>query len=328
MSADDVRALLADQRAVVRDAAVSVLLARGERIDKATFNEAIKNVSTNPFRRFERETELRRIWLGLQTEEALRADMNFYFGPDPYYALALGHFQSFEGQLRRDLADSFQDYRLESLERLRERFGAAAAELVSGKDHVRFLVPLHRAAALDALAERSTTADDRELGLAALADDDSRVRRAGVRLLRKFGRSEDADAVVDVAAGAGFLDVDLREEAVLTALELAPGAGGAARRLIEINDATSARLVLLNLREDDPVEAARAAIPLFHNRDGAVRRRAVAFISRQVGAEALEEILGLVLETEQHFYNVIGWIDRLLYAPEPFRTAYATLAEE
>jgi hypothetical protein len=253
--------------------------------------------------------------------------MDFYLRPDAYYALATTYYAAFEEQLRRDLADSFEQYRLESVSRL-QRLGPAVDEIVQDLQYRQSLVAYHRAAALDALAENPTIPEARELALAALEDDDAGVRGAAVRLLEKVGRPEDAEAIVSVARRSAPLDADLREAAVVIALRLAPGADGAVEQLIATNDPTIAGLVLSYFHEANDVEAAAAILPLLDSHALTVRRRAVAYVARRVSPERLEGLLELVLKTTRHFYNVIGWIDRLLYAPEPFGAAYAVLADD
>jgi hypothetical protein len=52
------------------------------------------------------------------------------------------------------------------------------------------------------------------------------------------------------------------------------------------------------------------------------RQMAVSVLSKTCTAEELVRVLERYLEGGRYFYNVVCWLDRLLYAPEPMKRLY------
>ena len=60
--------------------------------------------------------------------------------------------------------------------------------------------------------------------------------------------------------------------------------------------------------------------------DSAVRVKAASFLIARLPQERLEEVLDAYLEG-YHYYNVVCWMDRALYAPARLRDLYMARLE-
>jgi hypothetical protein len=64
------------------------------------------------------------------------------------------------------------------------------------------------------------------------------------------------------------------------------------------------------------------------DKDEKNRVRGIHYLSARLPREELEEILGEYLERETYYYNVVTWLDRLLYSPPPLKHMFAKELEE
>ena len=66
---------------------------------------------------------------------------------------------------------------------------------------------------------------------------------------------------------------------------------------------------------------------LLRDSDRMVRVKAASFLIARLPREQLEEVLDTYLQGYHHYYNVVCWMDRALYAPAPFRDLYIARLE-
>jgi hypothetical protein len=60
----------------------------------------------------------------------------------------------------------------------------------------------------------------------------------------------------------------------------------------------------------------------FSHESNEVRIVAIAQLKKRVSREHLEQLLSTYLARETYFYNVVTWLDRLIYAPDPVLPYY------
>jgi hypothetical protein len=58
------------------------------------------------------------------------------------------------------------------------------------------------------------------------------------------------------------------------------------------------------------------------------RVRAIRYFSRRWNAAELEEFLREYIARGTYYYNVVTWLDRLLYSPSPLRDMYVKSLEQ
>jgi len=314
------RQLLTDDSTQVAKAALSYLLTSDAQIEESLISKV-----------FEKEPQGRRealsLWYSRQPADVVRLKASWYnAGWIAYWAMGEHHFDEFARQIRADLSSRFAVWRAEGMARLQaENRGGEAAlwDANITKDRLDdYLLQQFAAAAMNALALHGQQSDVEfaRTYLPELSYGDAQW--AAVRLLAKHGVSTDSAILLRVAQTT--FDDSLREFAARAALHLAPGKEGAAAALLGGDNAMLISLALASLVQTDPCEAERRAIELLHKEADSPRIKALAVLVSRLEPQRLEELLD-GYATGQYYYNVVCWLDRVLYAPEPIRSAYRNL---
>jgi hypothetical protein len=253
-------------------------------------------------------------------EEA--ADWLSLTGHIAYRALGLYHFGRAKEQIRRDLGDRFASHEADWTAGMRQKIGDAVEQF--GLDKLRrFIRSQFEAAALEALAEHGDASDAGTARRYLVESDDPETRRHAVTVLGRFGSGEDVEEILRVAGEAYG---DLRVAAARAALALSPGADGAATDILAMHSARLTALVLQAWNQLDIDEVLLPVQDLLRDSASTVRVKAASFLIARLPRERLEEVLDAYLEG-YHYYNVVCWVDRALYAPAPLRDLYMTRLE-
>jgi hypothetical protein len=257
---------------------------------------------------------------------ALRNEVEWYStdGQEAYEALAKFHFAEFAAQMRSDLNDGFQQLRGEWIQRMRSRYGSEADKLVRrlSADVDRFIRDSFTVTALTALAEHGMPQDaviarrfldfDRKVGRTA-------VPRAAIRILERFGDESDCAGLLDL----GKKEWSVARQAAMVAIRLSRRASSVFHALLESGEPELVETGLLALTSDDLSEFMSAVQRLLRHESAVIRVLAVACLHRLADRVMLEEILCQYPVTSPYFYNVVCWLDRVLYAPPPLRAVFA-----
>jgi HEAT repeat protein len=244
-------------------------------------------------------------------EDTLRSELNWYLVNTAAHYEALGrqHFDTFGVQVRRDLDDEFRAFQEESLADLHRRFpGADIKDPSYAKD--AFV-----ASALEVLAKRGEPSDhDRVLRYVDYPN--FQVRASALHALATVGRSEDAEHAVRLAMSSDGPSA-WRLKAAQVALALSPPS---AYQLLDSDDPSVAKLAVQALPADtEGTQALRGALC---HREDTVRQAAVARLAATAERDELIGVLDDYPRQGRYFYNVVVWLDRLLYAPRPLQERY------
>lgn len=245
-----------------------------------------------------------------------------------YRSLAVDHFDAIRGEIRTDLDSGFERLRKKSIDEIETKLGAdyALAFVEAFKEHDGFIRSRFTEAALSGLAINGEAPDIR-FGRQHLATDPaSDAKLAAVRIVCRFGTEEDVPALLNVAKDSWG---ETRDEAGVCALRLSANPFEVARELIL---SASPKLVHAGyawLYDQNSREVANFFEALVDSGDSEERLRSVYYLSKTRRIEELENLLEAYLQKEKYYYNVVAWLDRLLYSPEPLRDFFARkLAEE
>ena len=253
-----------------------------------------------------------------------------WFGIDgvlAYKSLAMNHFDAIRAEIRTDLETGFERIRRKSINSVEATLGAEYAnKLVEGfKSLDDFVRSRFVEAALAGLAINGEASDIR-FGRQYLQSGFTATTLAAVRIVCRFGTAEDVPGLLNVAKESWG---EARDEAGICALRLSTTALDTALELIRI---TSPKLVqagyawLYNQRSR---EAAAFFETLLDSVDDKERLRSVYYFFKTRSSEDLKNVLEANLQKEKYYYNVVTWLDRLLYSPEPLKGFFLRkLAEE
>jgi HEAT repeat protein len=266
--------------------------------------------------------------MGSQPVETLKEQIELYStsGLIAYEALARHHFDQFADRLRSDLSDGFEVMRSDWVSKL-ERFAPAVDELLQsfkkGGGLDRFMRWKFTAVALGALAQQGEQRDA-AFGRKYLTSGEEDVRLASIALLERFGDESDCNRLLESARG----EWSTREAAAKVAVKLAKGSMSMIRSLLDSDDLRVVRVAIGSLEPKDlPAMRSRLLDLLQHESDG-VRVLAVAGLYRLTDRTTLEAILNEYMGNRTYYYNVVCWLDRVLYAPEPIKEMYVRALDQ
>lgn len=328
LSEESLRALRSLPIAELREAALTELRARGLRAngDDDTAGSAVPlsmlaALSFIPNRGLEpAETdEQQYARLSREGDGSLQKSLDWYELDAPVsYRLLVERGEIPREVARNDLRDGFRRIRGESYQRLERAKGSEAA---AGYNEVfekyqKFITRMFTAGALTALAAEPTVEDvppAREfLG-------DSLARLAALRIIASAGDGRDAHDLIEIARSSYG---DERKLALGGVTRLAADRLETARRLLasEAGELRRAALPLIGALPDE--DALPFLEELLLDADEGIRVAAVACLRNRVGRERLTEILWQYIDHGTYFYNVVAWLDRIIYAPAPLSSYY------
>lgn len=326
--------LLQDPSVEVREVCYKELIAQGETFDphqvrKAFADQAGRGGTILGFGLFPSVDvdELVLMLYRLFTSDRLLEEIDWYSinGPVAYKALTLDHFPLMSDRIRVDSGDRFASVRERSMERLRSRLGDIAEQIIERySDKLDdFLVRKFTEAALAGLASFGEP-QDVQIGRRHLTESNRDVQKEAIRIIERFGDASDVESLIRIAKDDYG---ELKTMAASAALTIAPGVGGAARALLETEDPTLVGLAIRSLWNDDPAEVCEVLEPLLGARNVRTRSKVLAYFGMRSSSAQLETLLLRYLEREGYFYNVVCWIDRVLYSPPPLREMFLSKLE-
>jgi hypothetical protein len=350
------RVLLGDDSLRIREICYKFLIGEGERFEAADIHKGLelpetKKARPSLFGFLKGE--------GVHVAEVVRTAMGNYSydelvglvqwanvdGPIAYRVLAERHFDRVASQVRDDLRGKF--------ERLREVWASDAVNDVMAELRKENLPPgnegqmrenitnrIHKlagygseigdmkyrafaAAAIAGLVGHGESPDV-AFGRELLANREKgsyygEAEAQAVRLIARFGDSGDLDALIEVAGGALG---ETKELAARTALRLSPGSEGVAKQFAGMKDSTLFRLALESLRTESSASRRSFVEPFLSDAENFKRMGAIRFLAKTCTPEELLGILSTYITQARYYYNVVCWLDRVLFSPAPLREAY------
>ena len=250
-------------------------------------------------------------------------------GEIAYEALMIDHHDSMLDQIRSDLSDRFESTKQATIAKHVAELGPDAATYVEQFERFDdFIRSRFTSVAVRGLAEHGE-AQDIDLCTPFLTEEfDNPVwhdaRLAALNFLETHGSTSDTEAVLRISRSN---NEDLKKSASRVALKLFPGANGAAAELLQTNDQVIVGLAVESLMDYELDEIRPILEPLLNNTIGQIRLKALTYFVKKLSHDDLAGLMSECLARPTYFYNVICWLDRILYAPLPLRPAYEAQLE-
>jgi HEAT repeat protein len=275
-------------------------------------------------------------------------------GDVAYKALSLYHFNEASSRIRDDLNQEFKLYEGPYLEAATAKWvkwkeeeeprsmrEVGLSSLISAfrpnkkekermpeesaKSETESVKSKYIAAALAGIAQNGE-ADDIVFGRKYLSRDDYDVRVEAVELIKRFGDEDDIQDLINVAKSTEGI---LQESSALAALKLSPDVKETARALLlEAKEDLASAVVGYLTGEQDAAAMSAFLEPLLREEHDIVRRKVTAFFARKFPKEELEELLGRYTSQLPYYYDVVCWLDKILYAPAQLKGTFARQLEE
>ena len=326
--------LIEDPSASIRELAFKELARQGQPLEFKKVRESLSRKETSQPSPF---TSLAAFYGGGKTEDTGDPDaviLAFYRhqssekvleavdwfrteGELAYRSLATDHYDAIRNDLRSDLDNGFERVKQLSIAPVELRHGNEfAKEIVDRFKSVEdFIHSQYVGAALIGLVANGQPSDVR-FGRQYLESDDSATKLAAVRIVSKFGTAEDVPALLQVSREHWG---EARDEAGAAALRLSSNPLEVALELTASNSPTLVRNGYGWLYKQGSPEVDKFFEALMGSESDIGRLRALYYFSRNRTWGDLESMLEAQLNREAYYYNVVTWLDRLLYSPAPLR---------
>jgi hypothetical protein len=349
LSEDDIRRLTEDEDALVRATAYMELVRRGVEVDEEVLEEKLQGADSRSINSADRtrqkdssppsydlEDVLLERYKTLPYED-LEQGIGWFstHGELRYEAIADSHFERFKEILRNDISQDFQ--------RLKEKFYTEQQALISGfpdesrdklkddligrfREHDDFRFELFRRAAYRALAKHAEPTDV-QFARSLLSDLRSKYFReelvqAAFEIIKEHGDADDAELLKPILAAA-YPEVKAKGAELI--LQLAShNRSENIEYLVEMDDPDVITGVLRYSLENHDGLFLNEAYDLLFNAKEQIRLDTLAFLASTLSRVNLESLLDEYPNTQNfYYYNVVSWLDRLLYAPSDVRDVYA-----
>lgn len=257
-----------------------------------------------------------------QSVESALAAVDWYSvdGPLAYRALALNHFDAVSGTIHEDIADGFRRIKEESLRRYEDAHGTEATgrrrsvlEKFDGFAKDRFTEAALLGIAKNGLAGAADVAKP------FLSHDTFYLRNAAVKVASKFGDPGCAGDLLRIAKDSYG---EVQREAALGALHLSSHSLEAASELLKSDNKRLNEVAFHWMIGRDSNDLADVFKEFLHDENAGFRIQSLLWLFQRLQKSELEVILHAYMDTGVYYYDVVTWLDRLLYAPPNIRKAF------
>lgn len=243
-------------------------------------------------------------------------------GKIAYRVLVSEHFESMSDVVRGDLRTGFDRIREKWIDDVKAEDGEDLAKRLSERFEEKGLNVFVRSkfteAGLSGLALHCDSGDV-EFGRKHLRDRSSTVQLAAAKILAKFGNSADVPELLAVSKEARG---ELKEVTLAAAIRLSEDPAGFAFELADSGDREQKREALRWLVSQDSDKVREYFRGLLGDDSESVRELAVWYLASRLTRDEMEELLREYSGRESYYYNVVAWLDRLLYAPRQLREMF------
>jgi len=161
---------------------------------------------------------------------------------------------------------------------------------------------------------------DLKFGRKYLSHDSYDVRLEATEIVERFGDQSDSQTLVQIAKSTEGI---LQEAAARAAMRLDPGPGNSASALLRTADKILISIVLQSfMSEDDTNEKNDFLEPFLTDEKEELRLSALAYLVKRYSEGDLENLLGRYTSQKPYYYDVVCWLDRILYAPSRLKEMY------
>lgn len=338
LTSDLTEPLLRGPSTTARAAAYRALIRAGVRFNPDDIRANLKSNSPFPILRETPDAVLVQQFTALAPEET-HSLVSYYTqnGHLAYRALCLFQFEFMAESIRSDLDDEFVSLQdrsraqlLASLqrgildgapkvsERASEQRLKAVEELVRenfdyGEEIDAFVRSRFTEVALCALSRFGKPADVRYARL-HLNSKHYHVQVAAAFLLCAFPAPEDVESLLELALNGTY---DVRLNAACAAVVLEAGLGPATLKLLQSDTADLVCVAVRALLDHSDPTVSEQVWRLLNHKSEAIREIGLAHFVLTSSTDDLAALLESYTSNSGYYYNVVTWIDRILYAPPP-----------
>jgi HEAT repeat protein len=237
-------------------------------------------------------------------------------GPFAYKALATMYYDHVADVIRDDLNSGFIRIREKSFEELKSKVGLAFAteafDRFTGEKLDDFIRSEYTEAALIGLASHSQPSDI-QIARKCLRDSNRGIRTAAVKIVSKFGNEQDVQTLLDISDNAWG---ELEDLAPATAIRLSTNSQALAIEMARAGGRGRQKAAVRWLVTQDSNEVKEYFRGLLNDEAASNRVQGIQYLSKRLTADELKQLLDEYPGKGTYYYDVVTWLDRLLYAPQ------------
>jgi len=237
-----------------------------------------------------------------------------------YKILCLRNYEQMRSKILTDLDDNFENFHRISQEKFKQKYGDQSKVVLEAWDQNKLRDFIRMRFTLSAISVIAEHDDPESIRIARkyINEEDIDVRKMVIKIIEKKGNASDAPILIDICKDSYG---ELKELAANAALKLKPGVSGTLSSFILIGDGYLIKLGLNSLR-NEPIEKTRGIVEiLLQSNNDFIRSQAVSYLIDMLSKEELETLL-VNYQKDNYYYNVVCWLDRILYAPSPLKDIF------
>lgn len=259
----------------------------------------------------------------------LLTELNFYQlkSIEAYRILLSQYFETIEHRVRRDLNDEFEGLRKESESMLRNKYGDVAESIYKGwdDDTITYVKSGFISAAIDGLAVHGKKSDLKYARKYICNTRHNVADEGAIQILKKYGNSSDVDILLKAASNAyGKTKI----EALETAYKISSNKAGFLNQLFEMEDEKTTSIAIKILSSNILPNKSEIAKSLLKSKNDDNRMKGLSIYLKNQTLKEIESFLSEYLAQETYYYNIISWVDKLLYSKGIFRKYYKNRISE
>jgi len=165
------------------------------------------------------------------------------------------------------------------------------------------------------------TREDVRFAKQFMASEDRALKEIAMELFIHLADKDELSELVNIIVGSNAENI--KEKAAIKALSL-DDKGDVLKTLYESNSKALIKLYLKTVLRNKRYSNIESMQRFLLNSDEEIREMAVSCLMKLAGRKrtTLERILDKYLENRTYYYNVVCWLDRIIYAPQKFKTLY------
>lgn len=307
--------------------------------DKSTFHSRIGNALANPFYSqlpdFDHYDVLYEYYKRQEKESLLREiSWDSIKSPIRYAALINEHYEQFEELLVNDIKSGFDRIKVNAIENYRKKYGEMANGLIETfnkyddmikgsfyRDAFRVLLQNAQEKDLEIIREYL-----RNPHFSYYKDD---ILYYILEIIEKFGNENETDLILNILERS---DYGVKNKAANLLLKISSEEREKYAQYLFHEDEISLYKLLLNFSlNEEEVLTVDSVKELTYKPNSILRLAALAYLFKKLSEDHLKEFLDqypLADGFDFYYYDIICWLDRIVYAPYPIKEYYHNSLEQ
>lgn len=237
-----------------------------------------------------------------------------------YRILSTKRFNIIEDRIRKDLDEEFESLKQESIAKLRNLYGDKSNLILESwsPSLIDFIKENLIGAALEGLAVNGQQ-DDIKYARRYLGRKNPNLQEPALRIIEKFGDESDVESLL-IFGKEAFGEMKIRF--IKQAYHLSTNKEKIIESLLDEEDLEIAREAALYLAKFETVASIMEGKAILSHKDEKIRLIGLAILIKHLSEEELFTVLDNYINGDTYYYNIVSWLDKILYTVSPIRERF------